>query len=227
MFRFKLAYNPFIIVFSSILLFSSCNSENKNSDALVGLVAINSINSSTNTSGNTGNCGTTGFCMIFATAANATVNAGIAGLDANCAADSRKPSNGRTFKALVSDGTNRRACTNANCSTGTGEHIDWVLKPSKEYRRIDGTTVIGTTTANGVFSFPLTNVFQTAITGTNSIVTGLNTDWTSNANDCSNWTTNAGGTSTSFAVHDDLTSATIFAGTQACNNVSKVVCVEQ
>lgn len=225
MFRFKISY-PFFLVFISVLSFSTCNPEEENTDALVGLIANNSTNASSNTS-STANCGTTGFCMIFATAANATVNAGIAGLDTNCSSDTRKPSNGRTFKALVSDGTNRRACTNANCSTGTGEHLDWVLKPSKEYRRIDGTTVIGTTTANGVFSFPLTNVFQTTITGTNSIVTGLNTNWTSNANDCADWTTNAGGTSTSFAVHDDLTSASLSAGTQACNNVSKVVCVEQ
>lgn len=155
------------------------------------------------------------------------MNAGIAGLDANCASDANKPSGGGTYKALVSDGTNRRACTTANCGGGAGEHISWVLKANKEYRRSNGTTVIGTTTANGIFTFPLTNSFQATITGTNAIVTGLNTDWTSNANDCTDWTTNGGGANMSFAVHDDPTSATLSVGFQACSNTSKVVCVEQ
>lgn len=211
-----------VTIFFSFLTLAACSQKEKDNTALY-LVLLANLSSDNSV----GSCATTGPCKIFATAANATVNAGISGLDSNCSSDSNKPAGGGTYKALVSDGTNRRACTTANCGTGTGEHINWVLKPNKEYRQADGTTVIGTTTSNGVFTFPLTNAFQTTITGTNGIVTGLNTNWTSNANDCSDWSTNAGGTNMSFAVHDDTTNACLSVGTQACNNVGKVVCVEQ
>ena len=83
--------------------------------ALAALVAAQSGGSSSGSATRA----TAGFCRIFASAANATVNAGVAGLDANCAADANKPSGGGTYKALVSNGTNRRACTTASCSGGT------------------------------------------------------------------------------------------------------------
>jgi len=168
-------------------------------------------------------CSSSGFCKMFVTASNATTNAGIAGLDANCSSDSQKPSGGGTYKAMVSDGTNRRACTTANCSGGTSEHIGWVLKPSKQYRRADGTTVIGTTTASGVFSFPLSNAIQTTVTGTNSTATGLNADWTS-GNDCSDWSAN---TNASNGLHDVTSDNLLFIGTSGCGNTMKVICVEQ
>ncbi|MBE7440021.1 MAG: DUF1554 domain-containing protein [Spirochaetales bacterium] len=169
---------------------------------------------------------------MFATtaAAGATKNAGIAGLDNNCATDANKPAGGGTYKALVTDGTARRACTTPNCSSGTSEHFDWVLKPSTEYRRKDGTTVIGTTTANGVFTFPLTNSVEIIanLVVTNAIVTGMNADWTSNANDCLNWTTNMHGNSSTVGTWD-ATNFTFIggAGTSSCANTHMLVCVEQ
>ncbi|TGL26309.1 DUF1554 domain-containing protein [Leptospira bourretii] len=81
------------------------------------------------------------------------------------------------------------ACASANCATGgTAGQTDWVLKPNKEYRRIDGATVIGTTNANGIFAADLTNEISTTISGTSTIATGLNSNWTESANDCSNFT---------------------------------------
>ncbi len=170
-------------------------------------------------------CAGTGACMMFRTSGNATTNAGISGLDANCASDAAKPSGGGTYKAMVADGTNRIACTTANCGGGTGEHTDWVLKPNKEYRRSDGTTVIGTTTANGVFSFPLTAEVETVTVGTNSTWTGLNTNWTSSTNDCSNWGSTA--TTGTTGLHDQTNTNLLSIGTSGCANNAKVICVEQ
>ena len=83
--------------------------------------------------------------------------------------DSNYPGSG-TYKALITDGTNRVACTSANCATGgAGENINWVLTPSTEYFRTDGTTEIGVTTSAGIFSFPLSN----AITASGVAWTGF------------------------------------------------------
>lgn len=212
---------------ATLALAGACPQDENDDTAVLAATAAVLAQSSGSASSSAAVCGSKGFCLVFASAGNATVNAGIAGLDANCTNASNKPAGGGTYKAMVSDGTNRRACTTANCSGGTSEHIDWVFKPSTQYRRADATTIIGTTTANGVFTFPLTNSFQATITGTNSTVTGLNTNWTSNANDCTDWATNLGGTNMSFAVHDDATNASLSVGTMACNNIGKVVCVEQ
>ncbi|MEQ9362884.1 MAG: DUF1554 domain-containing protein [Leptospirales bacterium] len=172
-------------------------------------------------------CSGSGHCILFVPAANAIVNTGVSGLDSQCNSAADKPSGGGTYKAMVADGTNRIACTTANCGTGTGEHTDWVLKPSKEYRRSDGSTVLGTTTANGVFSFPLTNAIKTAVVGTNSTRTGLETNWTSSANDCSNWGDNTAGSSSAGGLHDQTNSNLLNIGTSGCSNASKVICVEQ
>lgn len=198
------------------------SSDNSASDAVIALAAIQATRSGA--SGGSAACATTGHCLIFVTNSNATLNAGISGLDANCANDVNKPAGGGTYKAMVADGTNRRACTTANCSGGTGEHIDWALKPTKEYRRADGTTVIGTTTANGVFAFPLTNAIQTTVVGTNSTVTGLNTNWTSSASDCTDYT---GAGNTSNGLHDDTSANLLSIGTSGCGNSMKLICVEQ
>ncbi|HBS06640.1 MAG TPA: hypothetical protein DEA96_16845 [Leptospiraceae bacterium] len=161
---------------------------------------------------------------MFVTSSNATLTGGISALDSQCSSDSNKPSGGGTYKAMVADGTNRIACTTANCSGGTGEHTDWVLKPSKTYQRSDGTT-IGTTTANGVFSFPLTAAISTTVVGTNSTVTGLNNDWTSSANDCSNFS--SAGANTSNGLHDSTSNNLLTVGSSGCGNTMKIICVEQ
>ncbi|PKA03818.1 hypothetical protein CH375_14725 [Leptospira ellisii] len=159
-----------------------------------------------------------------------TKNGGIAGIDNDCAADPNKPSGGGTYKALVSDGVNRRACTTASCSNGISENLNWILKPNKEYRRKDGTTVIGTTNASGIFSFPLTNSPETLanLVVTNGIATGFNADWTSNTNDCADWSTNLAGTSSTVGTWDSTDSGLIGGGgTSGCSNTHMTLCVEQ
>lgn len=190
--------------------------------AIVALaVAQNANQTTTDTS-----CAGTGACKMFATNANVTKTTGVSGLDSQCASDSHKPSGGGTYKAMVADGTNRIACTTANCSGGTSEHTNWVLKPSKEYRRADGTTVIGTTTANGIFSFPLTAAIQTTVVGSNTTITGLNANWTSNGNDCSDFTTTTA-VNFSSGLHDNTGTNLIYIGTAGCTNNAKIICVEQ
>jgi Protein of unknown function (DUF1554) len=211
-----------ISLLAAAIVACSESSDNSATDAAIALAAIQATGSGA--SGSTATCATTGHCLIFVTNSNATLNAGISGLDANCTNDVNKPAGGGTYKAMVADGTNRRACTTANCGGGTGEHISWALKPNKEYRRADGTTVIGTTTANGVFAFPLTNAIQTTVVGTNSTVTGLNTNWTSSGSDCTDF---AGAGNTSNGLHDDTSANLLSIGTSGCGNTMKVYCVEQ
>lgn len=193
---------------------AGCSSDSDNTPLMAAIVLLN------NTS-----CSGSGTCKIFVTSSNATLTSGISGLDSQCASDANKPSGGGTYKALVADGTNRIACTTANCSGGSSEHTEWVLKASKEYRRSDGTTVIGTTSSNGVFTFPLTAAIQTTVVGTNSTVTGLEKNWTSSANDCSNFSSAA--VNTSQGLHDQTDDNLLSIGTSGCGNNMKIICVEQ
>nr|WP_269155358.1 DUF1554 domain-containing protein [Leptospira mtsangambouensis] len=212
----------------------SCVDKSENSDlnsAAVALVTQNQSSSSATTANtSTGTCATTGFCKIFATAATAIKTGGISGFDNQCQNDTNKPSGGGTYKALASDGVNRRACSTANCSTGVSENIGWVLKPNKEYRRKDGTTVIGTTNASGIFTFPLTNSMEiiSNLVVTNGIATGFVSDWTSSANDCLDWTSNAGGNLSTTGTWTSTNSGAIDGGgTSGCSNTHMLVCVEQ
>jgi len=213
-----------------MILTAGCHSranDDNNTIAILAVLANGRSNESVSA-----NCATTGFCKMFATTnvSGMTKNGGIAGVDNNCATDPNKPSGGGTYKALVVDGVNRRACSTASCSGGVSEHINWILKPSKEYRRKDGTTIIGTTSSNGVFTFPLTNSVEILanLVVTNGIATGLNADWTSNANDCLDWTTNLGGNSSTVGTWDSVSSGLIGGvGTSGCSNTHMTVCVEQ
>lgn len=207
-------------------LFASCSDDKDNTAVTAAILLLQSSSAGSSDSGSTStSCSGSGPCKIFITNANATLTAGISGLDSQCSSDANKPSGGGTYKAMVADGTNRIACTTANCSGGTGEHTDWVLKPGKEYRRADGSTVIGTTTANGVFSFPLSAAIQTTVVGTNATVTGLMTDWTSSANDCTNFSVS--GANTQNGLHDETSANLLSIGTSGCGNTMKIICVEQ
>src|SRR5690606_20294444 len=62
--------------------------------------------------------------------------------------------NEREYKALLVHGTERVACTTAQCSGCASEHVDWVLSPNTHYLRADGVTLVGTTNDLGLWSFP-------------------------------------------------------------------------
>ena len=129
--------------------------------------------------------------IIFLTAAGAGAGGGggggnfggISGADSFCESDSNYPGSG-TYKALIVDGTNRVACTSADCATdGESEHVDWVLTKNTPYVKIGG-AAINTTNSVGLFDFPLTNAIGTL---GNNTYTGLESDWTTGS-DCVNWT---------------------------------------
>lgn len=156
---------------------------------------------------------------------------GIASADALCMADANKPADSSTYKAMLVDGTNRVACTTSLCSAGTSEHIDWVLQPNAEYYRSDGTTLILKTNANGIFDFGANgdNLLSNSIGTTNSTYwTGLMTDWTGDPNNrCLGWVLGEmGPTLGAYGMGDQTDSSSIY-GSDFCDAVRRLVCVEQ
>ena len=153
---------------------------------------------------------------------------GIASADALCMADTNKPADSSTYKAMLVDGTNRVACTTSLCSGGTSEHIDWVLQPNAEYYRSDGTTLILKTNANGVFDFGanLTNSFDTAAS---TYWTGMEIDdWTGDVNNrCLGWTLGEIGPAIGAYGMGDQTNSSSISGSDFCNAFRSLVCVEQ
>src|SRR6185369_3589397 len=83
-------------------------------------------------------------CKIFITANNYRpafdfygIN-GVNSADTKCGAEAVTMSLSGTYKALIVDGTNRIACTSANCSgTGNAEHVDWVLRANTAYSQVN------------------------------------------------------------------------------------------
>ena len=60
------------------------------------------------------------------------------------------PKTGSEYRALLVDASNRVACTSINCSGGSSEHVDWVLRANTSYKRPGG-TVVFTTNASDIF----------------------------------------------------------------------------
>ena len=115
---------------------------------------------------------------IFVTSATYNGNlGGPSGADAKCMADSDRPSSG-TYKAMI--------VTDDGSRSASPTTTDWVLAASTEYRRLDDTTIIGTTTASRVFSPPLSAGFDSP-----ELIyswSGLNPNWTTGFQSCNNWT---------------------------------------
>lgn len=167
-------------------------------------------------------------CRVYATADagpffQPTVSyTSVAGADSICNSNSLYPGTG-TFKALISSNA-RIACTSADCTVGGNtEHVNWVLYPNKAYVRVTGGLSIGTTNANAIFTFPLTNSFDA---GSNGWATGMNNNWTF-AGACTDnlWGTGTAGTEPYGLPTTANTS--IGAGSQTCASAVRLVCVEQ
>lgn len=155
---------------------------------------------------------------------------GIAGADARCSADANKPSTG-TYKALLTDGTgspNRRACLNANCSSGPSEGIDWVLRANTAYFRADFTP-IATTNANKIFAFSLTNAIQGGASAGQTVWLDLGSDWRSVSTlHCGQWTIGSNVDSGGVVDPTLTNSSAISGGSTTCNaTTKKLYCVEQ
>ena len=150
---------------------------------------------------------------------------GVAGADSLCANDSQNPHDGSVYKALVSDGNSRIACTTPNCSAGgASENKGWVLLPYVTYTSLPQPYVpegwsIGTTNAAGILQFPL----QTFIGAGGA--TGLNGDWTSSSNNCGGSTSSSGYVTYGNGTYD---STAIDYSVEACSGyVLTFYCVQQ
>ena len=64
---------------------------------------------------------------------------------------------------------------------------DWVFGANQTYYRLDGTTVIDTTDANGVFTFEMDNTVMASIVNANTW-TGMEIDMTESTHTCDSWT---------------------------------------
>ncbi len=158
---------------------------------------------------------------IFRTTTTTTGAIGsITAADAICAADASKPTTG-TYKALLVDGVSRIASTTANSGVG---QVDWVLAASTVYYRTDCTTVIFATNSVKLFVFgTATNSIDATA---NTYYTGLATDWTTSANDCTNWTVT--GTNGMFGIGNSTSNTMIAPGAAAaCTTARSLLCVEQ
>ncbi|PJZ81259.1 DUF1554 domain-containing protein [Leptospira meyeri] len=102
--------------------------EAKNSDNTITTSVLALVTNNNSNSNSTVTYTSSVFCKIFVTNSITPYNAGITGFASHCTSSSYKPSGGGTYKAMASDGTTRRACSTANCSSGTSEQINWVLK---------------------------------------------------------------------------------------------------
>lgn len=155
---------------------------------------------------------------------NPIVLGGIAGADARCMSDSAYPGSG-IYKALIVDGTTRRACSTANCAGGSAEHINWVLRPGTTYKRLlSGQTIATTMASAGIFVFPLTNSLDSS--GLYYAAGFASTaDWRTAANTCTGWSSAAG--LGELGDRTQVNSAAIFATSAVCTAPENLICVQQ
>ncbi len=167
-----------------------------------------------------------GVCRIFVTTLTFSGSLGnIAGADAKCNADAAKP-NGSVYKAMLVDNATRRACSAASCggATGVEQSLDWPIFPAKNYVRSDGTTAIGTASANALLPATLTNSIAT---GGGQNWTGLNADWTTATDTCNTWSDGTSGFQGARGTQNTTTSSAWANGTNPCVTSRGIYCVEQ
>ena len=151
---------------------------------------------------------------------------GIEGADEFCMNDANKPNDGKTYKAILADENNRRACTTADCDD-TSAHRDWVLAPDTTYVRKND-TIIGTTNSGGIFPLDSGGMLLNSYKGGAQEVfwVGVIPDWTE-FEDCENWTSNNGGDGSSVAVTNAIDADAVAAAPISCDEMFRLACVEQ
>lgn len=176
-------------------------------------------------------CGAT--CRIFVSQMTVQGNfGGPAQADAICMSDANRPPGNRLWKAMVV-GSTRKACGTSNCGGGATEHVDWVMRPSTQYVRVDGSTLIGVTIPSaGIWAFELAN--SPSALGA-SPWTGLRTDWVMESGAVCHesapftpWVRNQSAQAGTVGKSDSVeTEAISFVSTQPCDSFQPLYCVEQ
>jgi|JI9StandDraft_2_1071091.scaffolds.fasta_scaffold06041_5 hypothetical protein len=222
---------------------TSCNSSPtlptgltlSNSCAISGMPTVVQSNSSyTITASNSGGSTSTNIDITVTTFANKRIFVTSAGYlpgvhfnspataDTLCNSDAGKPPGGGLFKAMVA-GIGRTACLLPFCPGGGTEHTNWIFLPNTTYYQVDGVTVVATTNANGLM--PATFVNQA--TPNAKYWTGLNTDWTTSAFNCTNWNgvgnSSCGGQNPNTSVNN----FTDIWGGVTCGAAQQLLCIQQ
>ncbi len=158
-------------------------------------------------------------------------NAGLGVADTFCndGTDLNKPNgyfDGVTYKALLVDSGTRVATTSG--TDGTGQ-LNWVLTANTSYYLGTGgsppyTSLVFTTNSYGTFTF---GTLTTAFSGSGTFWTGLNTDWTTNADNCSNWTNDTAGFNGRYGVGGATGATSISSTTDTCATQRQLICVQQ
>lgn len=217
-----------ILVILSFLTTQCKPSDNGNDDSIViaALALLVAQNNATSGSGDSK-------LRVFVTATSYDGNlGGINGADTKCSSDANKPSSG-TYKAFItgdSGGSGRRyACINdaAVCpSNPTTGAKNWILQANKDYYRVDQTTKVFTTDANGLIS-TVSNPVQTTAASFWSGFVATTTDW-SVAATCGNWQSNAFGSNGNAGQANTAAVSLKGSSTPACDSApQKLLCVEQ
>lgn len=150
--------------------------------------------------------------------ANLTGATPIQKADDFCARSAARPDSS-TYKAFLVDGTLRDAVT----------QTDWVLRPNSTYVQVDGTSVVGTTTSDAIFTFPLMNPLALGtLASDDNYFTGINaTTFAAGAGrTCEGWTTG----SPAVANMGRLVTSSVAVGVGLganCGIKLRLVCVEQ
>jgi hypothetical protein len=171
-----------------------------------------------------------GKIMFLATTTDGNFG-GAAGADALCNAQKPTGFSGSTFKAMLTDGTTRRACYvsgNDNCGLShTTGRLDWVFTANETLCSSSYAKVVGTTDSEGLLSVPNTNTLSATDTST---FTGFNVAWGSSATNCAGWTTTSGTTiaGSANAKYDGRTNNDFIAASfPSCSSAGTIYCVEQ
>ena len=150
-------------------------------------------------------------CRIFVSAATSNGGIGLQGFDDLCNADGNKPTDGSTYKALLSSGTRNK------------DTADWPLRALTSYYRLSGEKITSTD-ATGVFIFNLSNSIATFNT---DCWTGLNVNMsTSTGYTCSEWSSTTGFFG-NMGISDSTDTYAIGGRDTGCSNARSVYCVEQ
>lgn len=206
-------------LFTLLLLCQFCAKaeEGPDSRTILMLHLLTTLNDQASASG----AGDRSYRYVFLTATHTGNFQGVSGADTFC--NSSVPSglgNTNSFKALLAD-TNRVATTDGTSAAG---QTNWVLAPTREYRRTDGMTVF-TSNAAALFTFgALTNAFSASA---GNIWTGLDPDWQGNSPDCNNWTDGSAGANGEYGNAQSTTALAIHTVFQSCDQLSRLLCVEQ
>lgn len=142
---------------------------------------------------------------------------GVGGVDSLCMADTARPDSS-IYKAFIVD-------SNFADLRSASPLKNWVLEASRDYYRADGTTLIGATSAQRVFAFPLANSI-----GTSSIQawTGLRNDWTVNSTaECGDWKSSSAVGLGRVGDADSVSSASIDDEFVSCDETHRIICAEQ